>query len=938
MAELVVSASTGAMGSVLTKLGTMMDNKCKELKGVRGDIKDLKDELEAMHAFLMTMGDVEEPDEQDKVRVKAVRELSYEIEDTIDKSMLLGDHSSSETNFFKKVISKTKELVKEFKVHNQLAKAIKDIKKQVEEVAKRHARYKIDGPSYMTGKAVVDLRARAIYKDASQLVGIEGPKDKLIELLQRKEGESTDQLKVVSIVGFGGLGKTTLASRVSDQLRPSFDCWAFAPISRNPDVRKVLSSIFSQVSGQNVSAEEDPHVIIGKIRNFLEHKSLREYFIVVDDIWKEQMWDNIKHAFVDNNCGSRIIVTTRINGVAKKCSSCEDLVYQIKPLSDFHSKKLFLDRIFGCEKNCPSNLKEASDEILKKCGGLPLAIIAISGLLANEKDDMDLWDKVRNSISDAYGKCSEENVRKILSLSYFDLPHDIRSCLLYLAMFPEDYEIKRPRLVHRWIAEGFINGKDEQDRVDLGDRYFHELVNRSLIQPLQIAYDGKAGACRVHDTILDFLIHKSHEDNFCTVLSQHSEHKQLSGTRVRRLSLLGDVSIPADLDTSHLRSICVFEGYSPPPSIMDSDYLRVVDLGDCDILENDYAKSIRRLSLLRYFKVNGVPGSHGACIGEWQYLETLDVGLMTDLETVDVGIMTEPALPAETVTRLKRLVRLFVSYGSTLPDGIQKLENLQELSNINADMCSLDCLEGLAKVIKLRHLSISWRIDDREGDNTCRLEKLISTLCELEAANLRNLNLNLFCIKGAGLELDSIFPSLKSIRTLTLYGLPNMGKTIKWLVSLPNLEWLWVGRPGVIEKKDLELIGSIPALRYLELDVRESGVGPIVITGGFQKLHQFCFRSWHDALIIQGGALSELRDLRLEMKLDVFKRDAGGFDCGIQHLPCLASISITITKRLTIASSEDIEDAVRAFKSMVEAHKNRPTLEIDVRELAAKLG
>jgi hypothetical protein len=68
-----------------------------------------------------------------------------------------------------------------------------------------------------------------------------------------------------------------------------------------------------------------------------------------------------------------------------------------------------------------------------------------------------------------------------LSLSYFDLPHHLRSCILYLALFSEDKLIDRLWLVRRWISEGFIHGKVGQDLMELGEEYFHELVNRSLI-------------------------------------------------------------------------------------------------------------------------------------------------------------------------------------------------------------------------------------------------------------------------------------------------------------------------------------------------------------------------------------------------------------------------------------------------------------------------
>ena len=131
-------------------------------------------------------------------------------------------------------------------------------------------------------------------------------------------------------------------------------------------------------------------------------KSCRRYFIVIDDVWDVETWDTIKYALSNNSCGSVIIITTRIHDVAKACCSLysDGLVYQPKPLQEHDSKRLFQNRIFGLRNECPENLKEVADKILKKCGGLPLAIIAISGLLANKARNgvhsVTEWDQSSN--------------------------------------------------------------------------------------------------------------------------------------------------------------------------------------------------------------------------------------------------------------------------------------------------------------------------------------------------------------------------------------------------------------------------------------------------------------------------------------------------------------------------------------------------------------
>jgi hypothetical protein len=143
MAGALVSASTGAMGSLLGKLGAMLTDEYKMLKNVRGDIKFLKDELEVMNAFLLKMSDVEEPDKPTKLRVTAVREMSYKIEDNIDQFMVLvvgRESCSQDTHGIKKLIDKCNSLLPEIKTRRKIAKEVKDIKNQLKEVSDRFLR------------------------------------------------------------------------------------------------------------------------------------------------------------------------------------------------------------------------------------------------------------------------------------------------------------------------------------------------------------------------------------------------------------------------------------------------------------------------------------------------------------------------------------------------------------------------------------------------------------------------------------------------------------------------------------------------------------------------------------------------------------------------------------------------------------------------------
>ena len=229
----------------------------------------------------------------------------------------------------------------------------------------------------------------------------------------------------------------------------------------------------------------------------------------------------------------------------------------MEALSDLHSKRLFFKRIFGNEDCCPDVLKQVSNKILKKCGGLPLAIISISSLLANRPKIKDEWERVSRSIGSALEKNpSLEGMNSILSLSYNDLPPNLKTCLLYLSIFPEDTVIDRECLVRRWIAEGFICEERGQSKQEVAENHFYELINKSMVQPVAIGYDGKAHACQVLDMMLELIISKSVEDNFIAFADHGQTDLANRQGLIRRLSVHNIdqelASVFANQDLSHV--------------------------------------------------------------------------------------------------------------------------------------------------------------------------------------------------------------------------------------------------------------------------------------------------------------------------------------------------------------------------------------------------
>ncbi|KAF8756794.1 hypothetical protein HU200_011030 [Digitaria exilis] len=656
------------------------------------------------------------------------------------------------------------------------------------------------------------------------------------------------------------------------------------------------------------------------------------YFILIDDIWSKEAWELVRSVLPSNDNGSRIIITTRNKELAKSCcNGISEHMFEARPLNEEDSQRLFFKRLFFSSEDCPQDLRKVSREILRKCSGLPLAIISIAGLLANRSQTAEVWGNTLKSISTAAEKDSHiDKMNRILLLSYFDLSPYLKSCLLYLSVFPEDYLIDCRRLILLWVAEGLIPGQDRESMEHQGRNYLNQLITRSLVQPTKFGSDGTTvKQCRVHDVILDFLVSKAVDDNFVTIWNRTGFSDNYNSHKIRRLSIQENISARAEevvrtiKNAPHIRSITIFGNNSVlikhASEFLTSQVLRVMNIEGH--FEECFLGRVKCFGQMKYLRIMDYEGEHLSKLPE-------DTNNLQHLETLDVYATRIIELPAS-IIQFQKLVRLFVDTELQLPDAIGNLQALEELGLINLGIQSLKCIHGLGDLTKLKVLSIqlyyySTDVHDVEDHrNACilSLSKLFMGLRELRAANIIS--------HDAALSfMASSVRTPPPLQTLSINSIIMVPHQISWLV---NLKRLIVGLNSEISKEGMDILASLPRLVSLHVFIEDFGPCPLhpmpaIIVQGFQQLVKFRFGCMIDAALeFDPGAMPKLQRLMLRLVARCqFKYGTGGLVLGLQNLAGLKHVDLHVDCDAATADEvQALEDDVRAA---ADAHPNRPML------------
>ncbi|KAL0341634.1 UNVERIFIED_CONTAM: putative late blight resistance proteinR1B-16 [Sesamum calycinum] len=269
----------------------------------------------------------------------------------------------------------------------------------------------------------------------------------------------------------------------------------------------------------------------------------RRYIIVLDDMWSTEVWDDMKRIFPDDGNGSRIMLTTRLQGVAVYATDSFSPPHRIRLLDEDKSWHLLCQEVFG-QEGCPPEFQELEDigkMIARNCNGLPLATSVVGGLLANSAMTREFWGYVADNVNSIAIE-HDENCSEILSLSYNHLPHHLKPCFLYFGAFPEDYKIPVTKLIRLWIAEGFLRPSRSESLEVAAERYLNDLINRNLVIVCRRGSNGKTRTCTMHDLLRDLCIKEAQNENFFHIINRSAQFSSQDMNNIpRRLIMHLDI-------------------------------------------------------------------------------------------------------------------------------------------------------------------------------------------------------------------------------------------------------------------------------------------------------------------------------------------------------------------------------------------------------------
>ncbi|KAK1661450.1 hypothetical protein QYE76_049609 [Lolium multiflorum] len=645
----------------LTKLVQLIENEVVMMLSIKKDIKRLKKNLEHFSAVREDAEALAMEDRRIEAWWKNMSDVMFDVDVIIDlvmvhsQKLLLPPRSvccnQSMVSFFGKLSFDPK-----------VARRIKDINDKLDEIKMNTEMFNLGRTSCQQFQVTIVDRNKTSPVEELEVVGkqIKQSVDDMVQIIVSTFHENRSS--VLGIQGMGGIGKTTLAQKIYNEqvIREEFQVHIWLCISQSYTETGLLKQAI-RMAGEKCDQLETKTELLPLLLDTIKGKSV---FLVLDDVWKSDVWiDLLRSPFMRaSNC--HVLVTTRNHDVLAEMHAT--YTHQVNRMNYDDGLELLMKKSFQPYEQI-SEFKNVGYEIVKKCDGLPLAIKVVAGVLSTKRTSPE-WKNIRDSKWSIHGL--PEELAGSLYLSYSNLPPELKQCFLWCALLPPNFEIRRDAVSYWWVAEGFVRKENELSMHEIAEEYYLELVRRNLLQPIPVFVDK--GVSTMHDLLrsLGQFLTKDH-----SLFMNGQSNGAMSN--LRRLGISDAVEeIPSLEEHKCLRSLLLFNNKNFKS--VDKDifrklqHIRVLVLSRTSI--QNIPESLGRLVLLRlldlsYTEINKLPDSTGSLIS----LEYLSLLGCRQLDSLPAGLM-----------RLYKLSFLWLEHTAIdhVPKGIAKFQQLYGLKGV----------------------------------------------------------------------------------------------------------------------------------------------------------------------------------------------------------------------------------------------------------------